>query len=324
MNRLLIIIALLVLLGGVVAGPLQLSYVHSDSMEPTIEEGDGYLLIETTATDTGEIVTFWSETRDEYVTHRIVDQTDGGYITRGDNNEQTDQSMGHPIVTEEDIVGVVVTVGDTPLVIPYLELVVVFLKQYWLILIALLFLPPLVTSSIRPDGPIRAEDVFKPLFTMLLLTGTVMVTLSTITLPVTYTAVEDPNPTADLTVETGGEGVLEIPLSNFGSSPIVHTEVESDDGTVTQEERSRSTVLQLIVPRKMETGSYQTEVTVYTYPATLPSPLISYLHTIHPYAAAGGTVAALVLPVYVLTAFLIDMKAPFTPVRSRSYRQRHN
>lgn len=50
---------------------------------------------------------------DRFVHHRIVDETDRGYITKGDAVPRTDQSLGAPPVTRRDIVGVVLL--DVPI-----------------------------------------------------------------------------------------------------------------------------------------------------------------------------------------------------------------
>ncbi|MFC7165460.1 signal peptidase I [Halospeciosus flavus] len=108
-----VVVALLLLPAN---APVQVGYVYSDSMEPTLGVDDGYLLVPADAVEVGDVVTFQLETRDTLVTHRVVGRTDGGFLTKGDANPSADQASGHPPVTSEDVVGRVLTVGGTPLV----------------------------------------------------------------------------------------------------------------------------------------------------------------------------------------------------------------
>lgn len=114
------------LLAGVVLGqPVLLSFVETDSMEPTIDAGDGFVAVPTAVggePTTGDIVVFEAETIEGggLTTHRIVDETGGGYVTRGDANPFTDQDGGEPPVTDGQIVATVPQAGDSPLVIPFL------------------------------------------------------------------------------------------------------------------------------------------------------------------------------------------------------------
>lgn len=75
--------------------------VVSGSMEDTISVGDLIIINENDKSyDISDIVTFKDE-NDSFVTHRIIDKDDNGYITKGDNNDSKDQGY----IKEEDIVG---------------------------------------------------------------------------------------------------------------------------------------------------------------------------------------------------------------------------
>ena len=80
--------------------------VASGSMEPTIDTGSIAFVIGGHDYDTGDVVTF--ERDGATVTHRIVDRTDGGYVTAGDANGAPDDW----IVPEDRIIGAVI--GTVP------------------------------------------------------------------------------------------------------------------------------------------------------------------------------------------------------------------
>ena len=112
-------------LGYFLGHPVLLSYAESGSMEPAIDEGDGFVLVPSQISgspNVGDIVTFQAEQVQggRLTTHRVMANTDAGYITKGDNNPFTDQDSGEPPVTDAQIVGEVLTVGGKPVTVPML------------------------------------------------------------------------------------------------------------------------------------------------------------------------------------------------------------
>lgn len=59
-----------------------------------------------TGIEVGDVVVYRAEGK--YIHHRVVAETDRGYVTRGDAVDITDQARGLPYATEENVVGVVV------------------------------------------------------------------------------------------------------------------------------------------------------------------------------------------------------------------------
>ncbi len=104
--------------------PFSLGYVSSGSMEPTIRTNDGYILVKSSNYQLGDIITFKPQVLDEaFVTHRIIEKVDNGFITQGDHNNSTDQEAGEPLIQAESIRGRVLTVKGRPLTIPKLGLI---------------------------------------------------------------------------------------------------------------------------------------------------------------------------------------------------------
>lgn len=84
-----------------VIGGKALVEVISGSMEPTIKVGD-MIIIDTEAQNFKEkdIITFKDEVG-SFVTHRIMEVKEEGFVTKGDNNDSLDSDL----VREENIVG---------------------------------------------------------------------------------------------------------------------------------------------------------------------------------------------------------------------------
>jgi len=110
-------------LGQILGQPVLLGFVTSGSMEPTLNTGDGFVAVPSAVTgpvEEGDVVVFRAEEIQGggLTTHRVVEKTDQGYITRGDANPFTDQDGDEPPVKEEQIVAVVWQPGGEVLAIP--------------------------------------------------------------------------------------------------------------------------------------------------------------------------------------------------------------
>lgn len=90
--------------------------VLSGSMEPTISAGDLLVIHREKDYQPGDIISFWSDGM--LVTHRIVEQTSGGLVTKGDYNNAPDRQL----VLDEQIAGRVVWR------IPWLGNILLFLR----------------------------------------------------------------------------------------------------------------------------------------------------------------------------------------------------
>ncbi|OYR81094.1 signal peptidase I [Halorubrum ezzemoulense] len=122
-TALLVVVLVSLILGQVFGQPVLLAYVDSGSMEPTIDEGDGFLTVPAAVAGSpaeGDVITFRAQEIEGggLTTHRIVGETSEGYITEGDANPFTDQDGDEPPVTEDRIVAEAVQVGGTVVTIP--------------------------------------------------------------------------------------------------------------------------------------------------------------------------------------------------------------
>jgi len=119
----LVVVSLVV--GQLLGQPILLSYVETGSMQPALDPGDGFVAIPAQIAGgigTGDVVTFNAEEIQGggLTTHRVVEETERGYVTRGDNNPFTDQDGGEPIVQDADVVAKALQVGGSVVVIPHL------------------------------------------------------------------------------------------------------------------------------------------------------------------------------------------------------------
>nr|WP_311172426.1 signal peptidase I [Halobellus sp. ZY16] len=124
-----LLIVLFLVLGSVLGQPILLGYVETDSMSPTLEPGDGFIAVPVqidSSVRTGDVIVFRAEELQGggLTTHRVVDDTERGFITKGDANPFTDQSDEEPPVKRAQIVATALQVNGNVVVIPHLGTVV--------------------------------------------------------------------------------------------------------------------------------------------------------------------------------------------------------
>lgn len=316
---------LLLLVGAtaLVGSPVQLSYVYSDSMEPTIGVDDGYLLVPAGEVQPGDVVTFWSDEKGAFVTHRVVGRTDGGFVTKGDNNPTTDQAAGLPPVTRDRIHGEVFAVGGDPFVVPNLGVVVGALRANLATLLALGLAAVLLvslgggTGGPRRDVP-RVRDLVRPVFLVALLTTVCVLAYGGATYDLSVVAVGPAaTPDGQSTMLVGTtldvQAVVTSPATPFT------TRVAGGDGvdlTRVAYTPENVTVDATVLP-PATIGPVPARLTVNQYPAVLPRSALEWLHGIHPLAAASTTTALVFGPLWLGYVVLVDGATPIRRSRSR-------
>jgi signal peptidase len=136
-----VVIALFV--GSVLGQPVLLGYVATDSMQPVLDPGDGFIAIPSALAGdvhVGDVIVYDAEEihGGGLVTHRVVGITEEGYITKGDNNPVSDQDGKEPPVKDIQIVAEALQIGGHVVVIPHLGTTVTIVRdmlstvQHWL------------------------------------------------------------------------------------------------------------------------------------------------------------------------------------------------
>lgn len=305
-------ILLLVLAVAVVpaGSPVDVSYVTSDSMDPTLRTGDGYLLVPAGQIQADDIVTYRAPGSDGLVTHRVVEVTDAGLVTKGDGNEVTDQATGDPPIRESAVVGQVLSIAGFVVRIPGLGPATTVLHQH---LAAALVIAAVGLGLVERRGgqqPVdrrltRAGDVVAPLLLALGVFAVVMVLVATSSHSLAFVAMsEETDAPRQLTV---GEPATK-PVVLSGTSPPFTDRVVSAERMDIQsvEQRSGQLRLSVAVPPAEHPGRYTARVRVHHYPATLPAPVLRGAHAIHPLLAAVGSVGALFGPLVIVALLFVD------------------
>lgn len=307
--------------------PVQLSYVDSGSMEPTLHPGDGYLLVPAGEVQSGDVITYRSARLGKRVTHRVVDVTSEGIVTKGDANEVTDQSAGHPPVRRSAVVGKAFAVGGSVVQIPGLGAAVSWLKNHWIALLGFAGIATLVLEWRRDESnvdkrPPRVRSTIGPILVGITVFAIVMVfVVATTTHPITFVAVGADTDGDSRRLTVGEPATKPVVLSGDGT-PFTHRFVSGEGMRIDQMEANETRIrLTAALPPPKTHGPYRTTVRIHHYPAALPKPMLSRLHAVHPLLAATVSVGLTLVPLYILALVILDWQRPLRPPRSRLLRK---
>jgi len=322
-----ILVILSLIVGAYLGQPVLLSFVETGSMQPTLDPGDGFIAIPAPVAgevDTGDVVTFDAQEIEGggLTTHRVVDETDRGYITQGDNNPFTDQDGGEPTVQDADIVATAATFGDSVIVIPHLgtgamafqsavESVQTSLSTTFGLrslqgtqgIAYLLFGLSVVAygvdwyltantretrerSRTRDDG-VSVVAIFLLLALVLMATATaaMVVPAGTQEYGVVSADFESDSPTV---IEQGTSEQIEYIVPNAGLIPVyayvspASPEVDVESDQIAVGSRDDATT-EITLTAPEDTGYYRMFVQEHRYLAVLPPAVIDELYQIHPW-----------------------------------------
>jgi signal peptidase len=278
-------------------------------------------------------------------THRVTDETDRGYITRGDANPFTDQDGDEPPVKEVQIVAVAWQPGGSVLVIPHVGTVVegsqaalsegqrrvaaAFGTSSLLgttglayLVFALSIVGYLVDAYFdRGKDRRRGRDTSRDtgVDIRLVAAGLALVVVASATAAMVVPAgtqeygivsAESDAPGPRI-IETGTDETVRYPLGNGGVLPVVsYLEPGSDAVQVNPAEiriEPRSVANATVtLTAPPETGYYRRYVTEHRYLAVLPQSHIQAMYEVHPWLPIVVIDALLGVPIYLLGVTLID------------------
>ena len=314
--------------GQFLGQPVLLSYVETGSMQPALAPGDGFVAIPAGIAGgigPGDVVTFDAQEIQGggLTTHRVVEETERGYITRGDNNPFTDQDGGEPVVQDADVVAKALQVGGGVVVIPHLGTVAMGFQsalqsvQTWLAvtfgvrsfqgtqgLAYIVFGLSLVAYAVDwylnagsrdRETRDRSRDDGTSVFAILGVLALVLMATATAAMVVPggtqeYGVVsaefESENPTV---IESGTSQEIEYVVPNAGLVPVyayvtpASPDVDVDPQRLSVGSRGEASTT-VTLSAPDETGYYRLFVVEHRYLAVLPPGIVDELYGVHPWA----------------------------------------
>ena len=337
--------------------PIEVSYVVSGSMSPALETNDGYVLVPPGEIRAGDIITYDSDMQDTQVTHRVVEVTDSGFVTKGDANPSTDQAGGAPLVDPDAVIGRVLTISDTAVVIPQLGVVIDLIRTNWMMTLGSVAFALAISQGwshqhrqrSKKRSRLKSRNIVWTALLISLLITTALVSTGTAHAPFVYIA-----------TESGGESQRLIPVgvdekvtlnAAVQASPHTQTVITADGMRIISQTISRGDTLRgdnpastvpitnpaawmhtylttetdievtARVPAQPTIGPYETQLNMYVYPGTLPVTITERLHAIHPVVAAFVSVVVLHLPIFIIYWIVADQRVPLRGSRRRLIRR---
>lgn len=359
-----LVVVLVSLIAGAVLGqPILLSFVETGSMEPTLEPGDGFFAIPAPVAgeiQEGDVIVFDAQHLDGggLTTHRVVGETDEGYITRGDNNPFLDQDGQEPPVTDGQIVAKALQINGEVVVIPGLGLVTgamqgalesvqltlaqtfgtrAFLGTQGLALmfmglgLVVLVFGLLFDDERRSRTVARSrgrKGIYDPrklvlamaLFIALVSGGTMVAMSNTHEYGMVSASFDSENPT---TVPVGEESNVTYPAFNGGQLPV-YAFYEPASRNVDVEphamrmDRGEQKNATVTLQAPPETGYYPQYVSEHRYLAVLPFGLIATLYAVHPLLPTLATSLAIGGAFLLVGLAIVGVSPIRTRSRSRS------
>ncbi|WP_243641397.1 S26 family signal peptidase [Natrarchaeobius halalkaliphilus] len=302
-------------------------------MDPTIAEGDGFVVIPSTglgSAEVGDVVIYDAQEANEggLTTHRVVGATDHGYETAGDANIVTDQDGGEPAVTDGQIVAKAWTVGGDVVTIPHLGTVVMNIQSgidsirdvlgigprlgsqgiatlLFGVGVALLAFTFLTKSRSRHRERTRSRRtsvsargiVFGLVVCLCIVTFGTMLAISGSTEFGTVSA--DYESDAPHVIQSGETGERNYERHNGGLLPVVSILEPASQGVSVEDEPTQlhhgeSANTTITVTAPTERGYVLHAVSEFRYLAVLPPPLLEMLHDVHPWIAMTSVTAVVV------------------------------
>ena len=323
------VIAVSMAFGALVGQPVGVSYVETGSMSPALEPNDGFVAIPSQIAgpvEEGDVIVFDAEELHGggLVTHRVVGETDEGYITRGDANPVTDQDGAEPPVQDDQIKAKALQIGGTIVVIPQIGVPVVLIGAAFEFvqvraasalgtrallgtqgLVYMLFgfgaityvLASLVENtdkrnrsrqSSRSTGAITPQTVIIAMVAILLVVVTLSMVIPGGSHQFHYVSSEADSENPGVIQQGTTENVTYLVPSN-GPFPVVSVvEPTSDRIEVAPAHVSvaggETGNVTVTIHAPPETGSYTDSITEHRYLGILPEGTILTLHGIHPWA----------------------------------------
>ena len=315
----LVVAVVLLVVGQLLGQPLLFGYVTTGSMEPALSPGDGFVAVPSALAgdpDPGDVVVFEAETVQGggLTTHRVVDETEGGYVTKGDANPFTDQDGGEPPVTEDAIVAHALQVNGEVVAVPHLGTAATTVRavvaapfgalgeEHGGTVLVFLGMALFVLAGLtgergrRSTSRSRDRENVVAVWVVVLLAATVVTMAATAAMVVpagTYEievlTTEDPSGDPQI-VAPGGTATVTYETHNGGVVPTLVVTDPLDDGVTVDPGRAvlghgdRSEVT-VRIEAPETTGQVTREVRESRYLLVLPRSVLLALHSLHPWLA---------------------------------------
>ena len=350
-SGLLVVLVVSLILGGLLGQPVLIGYVQTGSMSPALDPGDGFVAIPEELSGEireNDVVVFRAENihNGGLVTHRVVGETESGYITKGDANPIADQSGREPVVREEQIVAEALQVNGQLVVLPNLGALVenvqnviekaqlhlaglfgtrLFLgAQGFAILFSAFLFFAYIGLTIQETSNRPGREYARSLTRSDGMNGhSVVLAITLMLVTATTLGMVLPSTTHELETITSDSEKISLNVGNEGFVPVVvHFESTSESITIDPQrvyvpsQSSKEATVALPPPESADDNRRYLDERRYF--ALLPVPVLTALHRFHPWAPVIAINALIGIPLYLLGVKLVGTGRIRNRSRSRN------
>lgn len=308
-------ILLLILITSITLVPYGIVFSTGTSMSPTIEQGDVFFVGPTTDISEGDVIRFNSPRLDEPVVHRVVDTTEEGYITQGDNNEEIDQEIGFRPVTESQVSGQVIAYNGELLTVSGFGAAAGYIANHTTVIsfgiIAILIITLFIDSnpSDRELSQTTVSEYILPIFVIGFIGIVTVGIIGTASVSVSYLHQQNAPTDSVGFVETGTSDseTVELQTNKPIYSDIFVVSDDADVATVEDWEETEGGVeVDLDVKSQEVSGAYSANVYAYNYPSLLPEDVVASIYGMNSTLGISVSVLAMMTPAVLIYLLFID------------------
>jgi len=286
--------------GSILNMPVLFAYIKSGSMSPTLNKYDIIFINPLDRNfERGDVIVF--KTGEEWMCHRIVGKTAGGYVTKGDNNVVTDQFRSRKPVRPSDIVGKVISFDGEVVKIPgagknleFLSKTVEKGKFYVLVLFIVGGLLLFSSDSkgrrkkVKKYVTIRLREVYAVSCIILLVVFTFVSVASFEARSIDYGTTVAIGDRPDW-VKPGKVFTRELEFRNGAAYPLFYVvkslsdraRIDGESVFLLYPKENRSITVEIKAPE--DTSLYSEKFVIYRYIPLLPGEMTAFLSNVHPY-----------------------------------------
>jgi|Deesub1362B_J571_1020462.scaffolds.fasta_scaffold00190_55 signal peptidase len=285
--------------GFILDMPVLVSYVYSDSMNPTLKKGDFFFINPLSKGDVGDIIVY--NMKGQWTVHRIYAKGAEGYITKGDNNIATDQQEGkNPEIKSKDIIGKVIVIKGTPLTVPkvggYVKTISNKISNFYVAAALLIFGGVLVTLNDKNEKKRKRQKVIKIKFktvyiitsalTIAILILSMMLSWGTLSFGYSSTLAGGQNegwylPESTFEKELSLQNRAVYPFYYFIEPRGDRIQINGENSFKISSGENKDIKLTINVPK--ETRLFTEKIDVYAYLPIVPISIIGVLYSKSPY-----------------------------------------
>jgi len=276
--------------------PVFVSYTMSDSMEPTIGSGDMFFIVpqQLHTPVKNDILIFKNPENGLFIVHRIIDKSEEGYITKGDNSIFFDQQADTPVIKDSDVIGTVLSPLGRNIIIPnagkMLSNISFAVNQWYLYMVAALILFGSLSfrkssrfrKRVKPQ--IKIRHVLVVCTVIVIIWSTLMLVLSAQNYKNTYVTNNRPFDESEIAPGQTFEDTYIIKSIGFFPT-IVFISPDSDnlelDTDKVQLSWGDTYEGKMTIKAPESSGRFITEINTQSYPLFMPSDVIESLYKIH-------------------------------------------